>query len=319
MARVVSLIAIVSTAASLVLTYQLKVAYTRIDEERGLRIAQAAGRSQVIEAPETTAIEFGKSNKSVPNSACPPNKLAAVVNRQAEALTSSPALGAPDAQPATRKVGPAAQAYARARARVDVNRVYGPLLRKLSLPRQQENAFVELLVDRWTGTPRPSAEADSATQTNPVSPQPRGIEEEVAALLGKDKVPEYSHYERVLFAKQRAELADGGFNGMGLGLTETQRDSLRALFVEEAEQAPPAPVPEGGMSSLERTERQVAWLDDFNRRVLERIQGVLTDEQFKYLQGHFERTAALRKSSIALQREQQTEKGTLSVTGYPID
>lgn len=309
MARLSSLIAIASTAGCVVLGYQLKVVYGRIDEERGLRVA----REREIALHKAAPIDSRVIDHNLAVSA------AFVIDKLAgsERPDDSRYSRSVPAALATANSGPARMAYRRAQLSNQVNQTYGPLLRKLVLLPQQENAFVNLLIDRMQDAPNPAADPDQGSQSGPGLKHSIDFEDKIAAVLGKEALPTYKEYERTLYARQEVDSVDGSLVALGLGLSEQQRDMLTDSFIEERDSLSDVPPALNGTATFDDVEKTLAWQGDYERRLLERAEGVLTEEQFKYVRAQFERTAALRRTALAMQRENQAENVNPSVVWYP--
>ncbi len=267
------------------LRQRLTTADIELNRERiGFKNALEATNAYRIQTPTSTAAENGSR---------PANPLKAIAEMMKD--------------PETKKAMAQQQ-----RAALDM--IYGNLFKELQLTPEKTEKLKDLLIEQQM-----SAMSDGMTmfdETNStnraesgkkMAEQQKQKEEQIKALLGAEKFPQYKEYmstlgERMIldqFAKQS-------------NLQPEQRDQLLAIMKEEKEFAQsnqPAGLTSNPndwqklMASDEFMEKQIAQQQQINDNILERAREVLTPEQFTKFESQLKSQLAMQQLGLKMARK----------------
>jgi hypothetical protein len=165
----------------------------------------------------------------------------------------------------------------RGQVRAQNRQIYADLGTQLGLTRDDTNKLIDLLtdqqVDLMSGRMR-NPDADSPDIT---AWQQKQIDD-VAALIGYDKVERFQAYQESLPARQEVATIARQLDGADLQLDESQREKLVAALTEERKRIP---VPEyaDGTSPEVFSQAMTAWQDDYQQRTDARVRAILNSEQ----------------------------------------
>ena len=160
-----------------------------------------------------------------------------------------------------------------------------------AMSRQQYGAFcAEIGLDKETTDKLMNLMADQAMRPfEPISGNPpdfqRQLKErqrieqaEIAELIGAEKAQALQEYKDSVPARAEADMLAQQLEGNDVPLSEDQAKKLHKVFVEERARVP-QPELEGGNDPMKYMTAINEWQDDYNRRVAERINHVLTTDQ----------------------------------------
>lgn len=194
---------------------------------------------------------------------------------------------------AASKAGPADQEIARAKTRLHYRRLYGQLLKDLSLDERQADQLIDLMILRST---EGLGAIDQNIQSDVLALKSEVMIQEVAALLGYEKSARYQNYMETLGEQVRMNEIAAQLYSAGLPLTEAQRKDFLGALLREKSQLPPPSF--AGLSEQARLKAFVKWQIEFNQQVLADTRSLLTIQQAKHLAGYLKSVAIAQQAMI---------------------
>lgn len=165
----------------------------------------------------------------------------------------------------------------RAEERVYVRREYGPLFEMLKLSPQQEEAFLEVLVEEGIAEPKNVAE----WRANRAKRRQEQLDK-LTAILGYDKASLLEEYQRNIAEYTRVTQVAMQLDAAGSPLTKEQKNYLAQLMIAERDRIP-QPSMQRAITTTADIDREVEWMADQDRRIREGAASMLSPTQLKYL------------------------------------
>ena len=188
---------------------------------------------------------------------------------------------------------PAMKEMMRSQQKTMIDTMYGTLFKEMNLTPEERQKFSELLLDQQTKTMEAGMgifeEGGLTNVTQGVQAQQKESDEQLKALLGEERFTQYQEYQRTVGDRMQLDQLRRQMETAGTPVQDEQLQQLLALTKEERERVP-APFPQDPQAapanmekilSGEFMEKQMAWQEEINRRVLERAATVLAPEQLK--------------------------------------
>ena len=188
---------------------------------------------------------------------------------------------------------PAMKEMMRSQQKTMVNTMYGALFNEMNLTPEERQKFSDLLLDQQTKTMEAGMglfeEGGLTNITQAVQARQKESEEQLKALLGEERFAQYQEYQKTVGDRVQLDQLRRQMETAGTPVQDEQLQQLLALTKEERERVP-APFPQDPqaaganmerMLSDELMEKQMAWQEEINRRVLERATTVLTPDQLR--------------------------------------
>jgi hypothetical protein len=188
---------------------------------------------------------------------------------------------------------PAMKEMMRSQQKTMIDTMYGTLFKEMNLSPEERQKFSELLLDQQTKTMEAGMgifeEGGLTNVTQGVQAQQKESEEQLKALLGEERFAQYQEYQKTVGDRMQLDQLRRQMETAGTPVQDGQLQQLLALTKEERERVPaPFPQdPQGAAANMEKMlsgefmEKQMAWQEEINRRVIERATSVLTPEQLK--------------------------------------
>jgi hypothetical protein len=188
---------------------------------------------------------------------------------------------------------PAMKEMMRSQQKSMIETMYGRLFKDMNLTPEERQKFSELLLDQQTKAMEAGMgifeEGGLTNVTQSVQAQQKESEEQLKALLGEERFTQYQEYQKTVGDRMQLDQLRRQMETAGTPVQDEQLQQLLALTKEERERVPaPFPQdPQGAAANMERMlsgefmEKQMAWQEEINRRVLERATTVLTPDQLK--------------------------------------
>jgi hypothetical protein len=188
----------------------------------------------------------------------------------------------------------------------EIREGYSLLLEDLDLTAQQAEDLIAALADlqldsAWLSDRDSSFEKRGRT----IGAQER--HERLAAAIGERKLDEFLVLEVDLAAYGETQQIALLLGRKGTPLSETQRDAMFDILVEVRDRYPYTP-PDFDPSSLAYIEEHLAWMDDFDRHVMELAPSVLSATQVAHLSDEYQWMARQRIDSIEMQTKRRAER-----------
>ncbi len=175
----------------------------------------------------------------------------------------------------------------RTQTRQALRRQYEDVGQALGLSQEQSNQMIDLLAEQMTRSmtePRKALDDMASTMKQAQETKARN-DAELAALIGQDKVQLWQDYQATLPQRAQVNMVGEQLNMMGMPLTDGQRAELlnvmNVMNVMREEQVT-NPIVNQDITPEERIEQSMKWQDESDERLLERMKGVLTSEQYAH-------------------------------------
>lgn len=188
--------------------------------------------------------------------------------------------------------------FMKSRAKSSLRRLHEDMGSAVGLSDEKSNELLDLLVDqqaRMTDRVRGSADGQP--------PKPIDVREvqqknnaEIAALIGQDKMDEWTAYQQSLPDRSQVSMVNQQLTEAGVpAMTDSQRSELLAAVTEERQRLP-RPVVNQGMTPEEQFAQSNEWQSEYDKAVLDRSRSILSSEQYKAYKEFQEFQSEMRKS-----------------------
>lgn len=211
---------------------------------------------------------------------------------------------------------PAMREMMREQQKVAINMMYAGLFKEMKLSPEEKEKFKAILTDaqlknienagglfgdKKDGAPDDMQKlaVDSKKQT----------EAELKTLLGDERFAHYEDYQKNIGERMQLDQFKTRLEGENMALQEQQTAQLLQIMKEEkAAVSPPIPqdnteFPKKELLTSENLDKQMQWMEDYNRRVLDRVGQVLTPEQMKQYREFQEQQTAMQKLGLNMARQ----------------
>lgn len=276
-------------ASTAYLTVQLKDERDRADEvleqSRALRARVAELESARAELESMRLAEVEESAAGlVPASGKPAASPASAVS-----LTeATPRLDADSpteqARPAERpERTEAMRKMMRSQMRANFKRLNADIGDKLGLSPDDTNKLIDLMIDQQMSM----ADRGRQGRDSSLTPEQRTaawtaqIEKnmnDIAALIGPDKIDAYKAYQDTMPARQEVEMLSRQLEANDMVLSKDQRDRMITALAEERTRVPQPKLSESG-SREEYLQAMTAWQEDYHQRTATRAGSILNSDQ----------------------------------------
>jgi len=177
----------------------------------------------------------------------------------------------------TRKPPEAMEKLMRAQMRTMSRQQYGEFCAEIGLDKETTDKLMNLMADQAMRPFEPISGNPPDFQRQ-LKERQRIEQAEIAELIGSEKAQALQEYKDSVPARAEADMLAQQLEGNDVPLSEDQAKKLHKIFVEERARVP-QPEMEGGNDPMKYMSSVNEWQDDYNRRVAERINHVLTVDQ----------------------------------------
>jgi hypothetical protein len=198
-----------------------------------------------------------------------------------------------------------------------INLMYSGLFKELNLAPEEKDKLKMLLTDAQmrnienaqgllSGDDKQGTAAEAQKQ---IADAKKQADVEIKALLGGERFATYEDYQKNVSERMQLDQFKNQIAGENMPLRDDQAAQLMQIMKEEKAAVPPViptdqtQVPKKEQFTAENLEKQVQWMEDYNRRVLGRAQSVLAPEQFKQYQTFQEQQASMQKLGLSMARQ----------------
>lgn len=212
---------------------------------------------------------------------------------------------------------PSMREMMREQQKAAINMMYAGLFKELNLTPEETEQFKALLTEVQmrnienaqglfgTGD-KAASTADTAKQ---VAEARKQTDADIRALLGDERFAIYEDYQKNMGERMQLDQFRNQLATESAPMGDSQAMQLMQIMKEEKAAVPPiiptdqAQLPRKEMFTTENFERQLQWMEDYNRRVLARAQTVLTPEQFRQYQSFQDQQASMQKLGLNMARQ----------------
>ena len=213
---------------------------------------------------------------------------------------------------------PAMREMMRGQQKATINMMYSGLFKELNLTPAEKEKLTGILTDAQMkniehaqgmfGEQKPGAAEDTQKLFRDSKEQTDG---EVKAVLGDERFAQYEDYQKNIGDRMQLDQLKTRLEAQNLPLQDQQMAQLLQVMSEEKSAVPPvipgdasqSPKDLKALMTSENLDRQMQWMDDYNRRVLERAGQILTQEQLKQYQEFQDQQSAMQKFGLKMARD----------------
>jgi hypothetical protein len=183
-----------------------------------------------------------------------------------------------------RMESPAARNFMRTRLKGSLKRMYEDVGPALGLSQEKAGQLLDLLADqqsRSLGRP-PTTEDGQPVQDMQKYFRDQQLKNnaEINALIGQDKVDEWTAYQKSLPDRAQLNQVREQLDTAGVPMTDSQRTEMLTALSEERDRLP-RPTYAAAIPPEEMATQYKQWQTDYDKAVTDRAKQVLTSEQFK--------------------------------------
>lgn len=199
----------------------------------------------------------------------------------------------------TPSASPAAQRVIRAQMKAALRRQYEGMGAALGLSPEEENKLIDVLAEQRTrGFPSPpDGKLDSARVRQAALERRQRDEAEIAAIIGQDRMPQWEEYQRSLPQRMEVNMIRDQLQTMGVPIDQNQQAQLLDILHEDNQLHPP-PTLSPGLSPQDMQAQLTKWQEERDRRILERVQSVLTPEQYSRYRDYQQWQSEMRQNAL---------------------
>ena len=220
---------------------------------------------------------------------------------------------------------PAMREFMRAQQKLVLKKMYGPLIADLNLSPDQQQKLNELLLDQQMKTLERSQDMfkEGAMDLKKTGELAKDAEKEsdaaIQELLGPEKFAEFQESKKTMSERMQLGEFKQQMQDAGSPVRDEQAKQMLAIMKEERERYPPAfdnataGKDPSALFADGAFERQMEWQEEVNRRVHERLDGILTPEQLKAYGALQEQQLSMQKFGMKMAREMFGKGGSPSL------
>lgn len=213
---------------------------------------------------------------------------------------------------------PAMREVLREQQKATINLMYAGLFKDLKLAPEEKDRLKEILTDAQMkgveaagslfGGGKEGDENSAAETTRQFADAKAKTDADIKALLGDERFTQFEDYQKTMGERMQVDQFQKQLAGENLPLRDEQSAQLLQIMKEEKAAVPPAissdqdQIPKKETFTSENIDKQLSWMDDYNRRVLDRAKQVLTPEQSKQYQSFQEQQTSMQKLSLQMVR-----------------
>jgi len=217
---------------------------------------------------------------------------------------------------------PAMREMIRSQQKIVFKPVYEPLMRQWNLPADEQQKFMDLLLDQQMGAMERSQmffdkekldATELAKQTKEATEQ---SEQSLKDFLGEEKFAQHKEYQKTIGERMQLNQFKTQLAGTETPLRDEQYDAVMALIKEEREKFPPQFGNAGETATDfnkllagDAMQKHLEWQEQINQRVRERATQVLAPEQAKAFADFQEQQLSMQKFGIKMAQEMLGGKG----------
>ncbi len=212
---------------------------------------------------------------------------------------------------------PAMREMMREQQKAAINMMYSGLFKDLNLSPDEKDKLKALLTDAqmrniesaqglFGGDEKQDSAADA---TKLIAEAKKQTDAEIKSLLGDERFSIYQDYQKSMGERMQIDQFKNQIAAENMPLRDEQAAQLSQIMKEEKAAVPPiiptdqTQMPTKEQFTTENLEKQMQWMEDYNRRVLGRAQSVLSPEQFTKYQSFQEQQAAMQKLGMNMARQ----------------
>ena len=210
---------------------------------------------------------------------------------------------------------PSMREMVRGQQKETIKMMYKGLFKELNLTPEEQDKVTSLLTDaqlknleRAGGVFGDKSEQTSQDTRKVAEEAKNQMESELKGVLGDERFAAYQDYQKNLGERMQLDQIKTRLEGANLALKDDQAVQLLQIMKEEKAAVPPAIPSDAGqlgqnmkeLMTEENLKKQMDWMDDYQKRVMDRVSSVLTAEQFKEYKEQADQQAAMQKFGLKM-------------------
>jgi hypothetical protein len=224
---------------------------------------------------------------------------------------------------------PAMREMMREQQKATMNMMYAGLFKDLKLSPEEKDKFKELLGDvqmrnveaaqGMFGDKKDAASVASAEVTKKeIEKANKQTEDQIKSLLGDERFAEYTDYKKNISERMQLDQLGTKLSAANMALDDQQKGQLLQIMKDEKAAVPPvfpsdpneATQKMQSLMTQDNVEKQLKWMEDYNRRVADKAMLVLSPEQFKEYKDHLDQQASMQKIGLQMARQMFSKENT---------
>jgi hypothetical protein len=206
----------------------------------------------------------------------------------------------------------------RGQQKAAVEMMYEGLFKQLGLAPEEKSELSELLLDAQMrqvegaqGLFGDTDGQDAAAVRAEFETAKKDLDAQVKGLLGEERYAEYKNYEKNIGERMQLNQLQTRLESEQMPLQEQQAGQLLQLMLDEKKRVPPvipsdanrSPAETKALMTSENLDKQIQWMDDYNKRVLDGAGTFLTPDQLKKFRELQEQQASMQKMGLKMAKE----------------
>ncbi|HUR46389.1 MAG TPA: hypothetical protein VMZ27_10985 [Candidatus Saccharimonadales bacterium] len=210
---------------------------------------------------------------------------------------------------------PSMREMVRGQQKEAIKMMYKGLFKELNLTPAEQEKMTALLTDSQMknieqargmfGSKTDGAPEDAQKAVGEARKQ---TDAELKGLLGDERFAAYQDYQKNLGERVQLDQFKTRLEGANLAMKDDQAAQMLQIMKEEKLAVPPIIPSDAGQTgrnmkelmTQENLKKQMEWMDDYQKRVTDRVSSILTPEQLKEYKEQTEQQAALQKMGLKM-------------------
>jgi hypothetical protein len=200
----------------------------------------------------------------------------------------------------------------REQQKVTINMMYNALFKDLKVSPEVKDKLRELLTDTQmrnvesAGAMLSGDKEQAAEATAKINEARKASDEQIKTLLGEDGFAEYQDYQKNIGERMQLDQLKTRMAADNTPLRDDQFSQLLQVMQDEKTAHPPAipsdgiQMPDKSTMSPENVEKQLAWMEEYNKRVYDRAAQILSPDQLKAYKAFQEQQASFQKIGLKM-------------------
>ena len=213
---------------------------------------------------------------------------------------------------------PAMREVMREQQKAMINLMYGGLFKDLNLAPEERDKLKGILTDAQMKnveaaqalfSPGPEGGEGAAKDAGQqIAEAKKQTDAEIKALLGDERFAQYEEYQKNMGERMQMDQLKTQLAGDNPLRDDQTAQLLQAMKEEKIKLPPVIPsdqtlVPTKEMFAGDNLDKQLKWMEDYNRRVLERAGQILTPEQLKQYQSFQDQQLAMQRLGLQMAKQ----------------
>jgi hypothetical protein len=208
---------------------------------------------------------------------------------------------------------PAMREMLREQQKVAINMMYAGLFKDLKLSPEEKDRLKDILteaqmknMENAQGILGGNKEGAGDGTQKRFEDGKKEVDAQIKALLGDERYAYYEDYQKNLGERMQVDQLKTQLAGQNLPLQDQQSAQLLQIMKDEKAAVPPiiptdnTQFPSKDVFTAENLEKQIKWMEDYNRRVLDRAGQVLTPEQLISYRAFQEQQSSMQKLGLKM-------------------